>query len=97
VLLTRIQALRETRGLQATRETKATLAEAEAWLEMSGAKSYQPFLHVERAELARLVDGEATSERELRDARRWSRRRSSRGTRLAFEADDSLHERARGS
>jgi hypothetical protein len=33
----------------------AALAEAEAWLEMSGAKSYEPFLHVERARLARLI------------------------------------------
>ncbi len=53
-LLTRIRALRETLGLQATREIEAALAEADAWLEMSGAKSYEPFLHVERAELARL-------------------------------------------
>jgi hypothetical protein len=30
------------------------LAEADAWLGMSGAKSYEPFLHVERAEFARL-------------------------------------------
>jgi hypothetical protein len=53
-LLTRIRALRETQGVQATREIEAALAEADAWLEMSGAKSYEPFLHVERAELARL-------------------------------------------
>jgi hypothetical protein len=35
------------------------LAEAVAWLEMSGAKSYEPFLHVERAELARLSGDDA--------------------------------------
>jgi hypothetical protein len=69
-LLTRIRALRETRGLQAKREIEATLAEAEAWLEMSGAKSYKPFVHVERAELARLNGEEATRERELREAHR---------------------------
>jgi hypothetical protein len=69
-LLTRIQALRETRNAQATREIEASLAEAEAWLEMSGAKSYEPFLHVERAELARLTGNQAARERELFEAHR---------------------------
>ena len=53
-----------------TREIEATLAEADAWLEMSGGKSYEPFLHVERAELAPLIPDEATRQRELRDAHR---------------------------
>src|SRR5207249_264436 len=57
-LLTRIRALRESRGVQAMREIEGALAEADAWLEMSGAKSYEPFLHVERAELARLSGDE---------------------------------------
>jgi hypothetical protein len=35
-----------------------------------GAKSYEPFLHVERAELARLTSDEAAPERELREAHR---------------------------
>jgi hypothetical protein len=69
-LLTRTRALRETQGLEATREMEATLAEADAWLEMSGAKSYEPFLHVERAELARLKGDEAGRQRELREAHR---------------------------
>jgi hypothetical protein len=69
-LLTRIRALRETRGLQATRDIEAALSEADAWLEMSGAKSYEPFLRVERAELERLTGDEATRQRELRDAHR---------------------------
>jgi tetratricopeptide (TPR) repeat protein len=68
--LTRIRALRETLGLQATKEIEAALAEADAWLEMSGAKSYEPFLHVERAELARLTGDEANCQRELREAHR---------------------------
>jgi class 3 adenylate cyclase/tetratricopeptide (TPR) repeat protein len=68
--LTRIRALRETRGLKATSEIEAALAEAETWLEMSGAKSYDPFLHVERAELARLTGDEAARRRELREAHR---------------------------
>jgi hypothetical protein len=37
---------------------------------MSGAKSYEPFLHVERAELARLTGDEVTRARELREAHR---------------------------
>jgi hypothetical protein len=37
---------------------------------MSGAKSYEPFLHVERAELARLTGDEAARDRELREAHR---------------------------
>jgi tetratricopeptide (TPR) repeat protein len=69
-LLTRMRALRETQGLQATREIEAALAEADAWLEMSGAKSYEPFLHVERAELARLTGDEAARQRELHEAHR---------------------------
>jgi hypothetical protein len=69
-LLTRIRGRRETQGLQATREIEAALAEADAWLEMSGAKSYEPFLHVERAELARVSGDEASRERELREAHR---------------------------
>jgi ATP/maltotriose-dependent transcriptional regulator MalT len=69
-LLTRSRALRETLGVQATREIEAALAEANAWLEMSGAKSYEPFLHVERAELARLAGDEASRRRELREAHR---------------------------
>jgi hypothetical protein len=37
---------------------------------MSGAKSYAPFLHVERAELARLTGDDTARERELREAHR---------------------------
>src|SRR2546430_10380298 len=43
---------------------------ADAWIEMSGAKSYEPFLHVERAELARLNGDDAARQRELREANR---------------------------
>jgi tetratricopeptide (TPR) repeat protein len=68
--LTRIRALRESQGAQATREIEAVLAEADAWLATSGAKSYEPFLHVERAELARLTGDGAARQRELREAHR---------------------------
>jgi hypothetical protein len=69
-LLTRVRALRELHGVQGTAEIEATLAEADAWLEMSGAKSYEPFLHVERAEFARLNGNDAARQRELREAHR---------------------------
>jgi adenylate cyclase len=68
--LTRMRALREIQGLEAVREIESLLAEAEAWLEMSGAKSHEPFLHIERADLARLVGDKGTRERELREAHR---------------------------
>ena len=69
-LLIRIRALREIHGVRATKEIEAAVAEAAAWLEMSGAKSYEPFLHVERAELARLTGDAAARQRELREAHR---------------------------
>jgi class 3 adenylate cyclase/tetratricopeptide (TPR) repeat protein len=69
-LLTRTRALRQLHGIQAQNKIEAALAETEAWLEMSGAKSYEPYLQVERAELARLTGDEATRERELREAHR---------------------------
>jgi hypothetical protein len=31
-------------GVEAMREIEVAFAEADAWLEMSGAKSYEPFL-----------------------------------------------------
>jgi tetratricopeptide (TPR) repeat protein len=68
--LIRIRTVREIHGIQATNEIKAALAEADAWLEMSGAKSCEPFLHVERAELARLTGDDPSRERELREAHR---------------------------
>jgi hypothetical protein len=37
---------------------------------MSGAKSYEPFRHIERDELAKLTGDEATRQRELREAHR---------------------------
>jgi len=69
-LLARIRALREIHGTKATTEIGAGLDEAAAWLEMSGAKSYEPFLYVECAELARLAGDEASRQRELREAHR---------------------------
>jgi class 3 adenylate cyclase len=69
-LLSRAGALRETRGVEAAAEIQAALAEAAAWLQRSGAKSYEPLLWLERAELARLTGDEAGRQRALRDAHR---------------------------
>ena len=69
-LLARIRALRDIHGIQAARDIEAALAEADAWLEMSGAKSYEPFFHVERAEVARLGGDEAGRQRDLHEAHR---------------------------
>jgi adenylate cyclase len=69
-LCSRMDALRDTRGVEAAREIKAALAEAAAWIERSGAKSYEPFLQLERAELAQLTGDEAGREHALREAHR---------------------------
>jgi hypothetical protein len=70
VLQSRVSTLREARGAPAAREIEAALAEAEAWIERSGAKSYEPFLQLERAELARLTGDEVSREHALREAHR---------------------------
>jgi hypothetical protein len=69
-LLTKTHALRKLYGIDARKEIEAAIAEADTWLETTGAKSYAPFLHLERAELARLTGDEDTRERELREAHR---------------------------
>jgi hypothetical protein len=69
-LCRRVGALRETQGVEAASETQASLAEAAAWIEWSGAKSYEPFLQLELAELARLTGDEASREQALREAHR---------------------------
>jgi len=51
-------------------EIQAALAEASAWIESTGAKSYEPFLHLERAELARLTGDQTSRENALREAHR---------------------------
>jgi hypothetical protein len=69
-LCSRIDALRKTRGVEAAKEIDASLDEAAAWIERSGAKSYEPLLHLERAELARLTGDETGREHALREAHR---------------------------
>jgi hypothetical protein len=62
------QVLRKTQGAGAREAIEAALAEAGALVESTGIRAWQPFLHAERAELARLRGDEATRVRELRDA-----------------------------
>jgi len=68
--LARLRALRELGGSGARSEIEAALTEAADWIETTGGTSFVPFLHVERAELARLSGDEAGRERELREAHR---------------------------
>ncbi|MGH7821173.1 MAG: hypothetical protein ACREQ9_15515, partial [Candidatus Binatia bacterium] len=51
-------------------EIEAALAEMTAWVKTSGAKGWAPFLHVERAELARIRGDGTTREHEIRQAHR---------------------------
>jgi hypothetical protein len=62
--------LRKTQGAEAHAAIKGALAEAEDLIESTGIRAWQPFLHVERAELARLIGDETVWERELREAHR---------------------------
>jgi hypothetical protein len=64
-----MDAMRETRGVEAAGEIQAALAEAAAWIDWSGAKSYEPFLQLERGELARLI-GDDSRQHALREAHR---------------------------
>jgi hypothetical protein len=67
-LLMQAQVLRKTRGAEAREAIEAALIEAEGLMQLTAIRGWQPFLHVEQAELARLVGDEAAWERELREA-----------------------------
>jgi hypothetical protein len=49
---------------------EAALAQASSLVGETGAKQYEPFIHLERAELARLTADDPTRLRELREAHR---------------------------
>ena len=57
-------------GVAAAAAVRAALDRAEALIRETGAKNCQPFVHLERAELARLLRDEAAYQRELREAHR---------------------------
>jgi tetratricopeptide (TPR) repeat protein len=69
-LLKQAEVLRKTRGAVAREAIAAALVEAEALVASTGIRGWQPFLHVERGELAGLLGDEKGRERELREALR---------------------------
>jgi len=68
--LARVRVLLGSEGTSAAAEVEAVLRDAEAAVQRSEARVHTPFIHVERAELARLVADEAGYQRELREAYR---------------------------
>jgi tetratricopeptide (TPR) repeat protein len=69
-LLSLARVLLKSEGEPAHEAIHSALAQAQALVEETGATCYAPFIHVERAELARLTGDEAAHERELREAHR---------------------------
>ena len=59
-----------TEGAKAREVIEATLVEAMTIVQETGAKGLEPFIHEERAALARLLGDDATCQRELREAHR---------------------------
>jgi tetratricopeptide (TPR) repeat protein len=68
--LARARALLGSDGAAAAAEVEAALHDAEAVVERTEARAFAPLIHVERAELARLLGDEAAYQRELREAHR---------------------------
>ena len=60
--------LLRTEGAAAAREIETSLSDALATAKETGQRCHEPFIHEERAELARLQGDAATRERELREA-----------------------------
>ncbi len=70
VYVERARVLRLLDGVGASGEIEASLAEGERLALARGDRAALPFVHEERAELARLLGDEAARERELREAQR---------------------------
>ena len=68
--LARARVLVRTEGAAASADIQTDLREAQALVEETGARSQEPFIHEERANLARLTGDDATYQRELREAHR---------------------------
>ncbi len=69
-LLAKARVLLRTDGGKSGDAIEAVLTEAMRLVEETGMRAYEPFIHEERAALARLLGDEATRERELREAHR---------------------------
>jgi adenylate cyclase len=68
--LARAQVLLRTEGAAANADIQAALREAQTLVEETGGRSQEPFIHEERANLARLTGDDAAYQRELREAHR---------------------------
>jgi class 3 adenylate cyclase/tetratricopeptide (TPR) repeat protein len=68
--LARARVVGRTEGLAARSRIESDLDGAARLVAVTGGKSWEPFIHQERAELARLIGDGATRERELREAHR---------------------------
>src|ERR1051326_9467040 len=70
-LISRVRARwRAAPGPDAKAEVGKSLLEAEALVKTTGAESWRPFIHEERARLAQLTGDEAARRQELREAQR---------------------------
>jgi tetratricopeptide (TPR) repeat protein len=69
-LLVRARVLLAAGGAAAAAEITATLRDALALVETTEAHAFAPFIHIERAALARLTGDDPARERELREAHR---------------------------
>jgi adenylate cyclase len=69
-LLARAHVQRLSDGAQAAAAIEADLQQAMAVVQRTEARAYAPLIHVERAELARLLGDEAAYQQELREAHR---------------------------
>jgi tetratricopeptide (TPR) repeat protein len=68
--LSRARVLLQAEGMAARSEIESALRQAQALVEETGARTQEPFIHEERAQLARLTGDDATHQRELREAHR---------------------------
>jgi len=68
IVLARV--LRCSEGIDGMTVIETALAQAQTLVAETEARSYEPFIHLERAELARLADDAAARQHELREAHR---------------------------
>jgi tetratricopeptide (TPR) repeat protein len=66
----RVRVLLRSQGTKEREAIQTALAEAEALVKRTGMRSWQPFLHLESAQLAGLTGDDAGRRRELREAQR---------------------------
>jgi len=89
VLLTRARVLRRCEGADALEAIEENLHEALSTIRESGQQAYEPYVHLELAELARLVGDAVTRQGQLREAHRLFSEMGAtiRATEIAKELD----------